>query len=465
MPRSVSIPLHPALTRDGTARSYNFALAGAPWQMNFCALEYVLATTPARRVVLGIHAQPLPAFDCSESIADMHETAWISLLLSPRALGAAIETVAHQRRTERGSHTREGLYYYSRFDPGVERRFSQYFASILHDVSGCSFANLQRSVESPAQPLTVAADAPFDVEGLARIVDSVSGRDVTLRLPIYPRHALSIETDYLCGRQMDRWRALWHLAHYLEQHPPAPPASVEIWDFQGYGPYTTEPVAPALMSYWQDPEHFNFEFGNVMLDWMFDRVPGAATRVDGLGYRVTTVTLAERYEWFSQRAHRVSRPPSRNLDGADADAAAEPSIGCRRWHGGRVQPRAEPHIIPLFAAISRAFGMQLYTIGINHHTAPLSVREQVAFAGDGVGIRAARSSRAPPRAGSGDRVDLQPHRALLQHRRAEGSDRLARRVPSPRHSQPATLRLRAAHRRRGEACFPCRQRARFDGGR
>jgi glutamyl-tRNA reductase len=29
--------------------------------------------------------------------------------------------------------------------------------------------------------------------------------------------------------------------------------------------------------------------------------------------------------------------------------------------------------------------MQLYTIGVNHHTAPLSVREQVAFPGDGVG--------------------------------------------------------------------------------
>jgi len=293
-------PLHPALTSDGAARSYNFALAGAPWQMNFCALEYVLQATPAQRIVLGIHAQPLPAFDCSTSIAEMRETAWTALLLSPRALGAAIETVAHQRRTERGSHTREGLYYYSRFDPGVERRFGQFFASVLHDAADCSLAHLQRSTALPVPPLIVAAGASFDVAGLARIVESVSGRNVTLRLPIYPRHVLSIETDYLCGRGMERWRALWHLAHYLEQHPPAPPASIEIWDFQGYGPYTTEPLSPALMSYWQDPEHFNSEFGNVMLDWMFGRVPQAATRVDGLGYRVSTATLADRYEWFSR---------------------------------------------------------------------------------------------------------------------------------------------------------------------
>lgn len=303
-------PLHPALTRNGQAGSYNFALAGAPWQMNFCALEYVLATTPARRIVLGIHAQPLPAFDCTENIADMRETAWTALLLSPRALGAAIETVSHQRRTVRGSHTREGMYYYSRFDPGVERRFSQFFASILHDAKGCGFARLERSLELPVPPLSVSEEAPFDAQGLARIIESVSGRDVTLRLAVYPRHVLSIETDYLCGRQMDRWRALWHLARFLEDHPPAAPASVEIWDFQGYGPFTTEPVVPALMAYWQDPEHFNYEFGNAMLDWMFGRVRDAAKGVDGLGYRVTTATLAARYEWFSrQRIAYLDRHP------------------------------------------------------------------------------------------------------------------------------------------------------------
>jgi hypothetical protein len=294
-------PLHPALTGNGQTRSYNFALAGAPWQMNFCALEYVLATAPVKRIVLGIHALPLPAFDCTEKIADMRETSWTALLLSPRALGAAIETVAHQGPDVKGSHTREGLYFYSRHDPGVDRRFGQFFASILQDAKGCSLANLQRSLEEPVPPLAVSPDSPFNVEGLARVVESISGRAVTLRLAVYPRHVLSIETDYLCGRQLNRWQALWHLARFLEDHPPLPPASVEIWDFQGYQTYTTEPLSPGLMTYWQDPEHFNFEFGNVMLDWMFDVVPGAGTQVDGLGYRVTTSTLGQRYAWFSQQ--------------------------------------------------------------------------------------------------------------------------------------------------------------------
>jgi hypothetical protein len=297
-------PLHPSLTRNGQARSYNFALAGAAWQMNFCALEYVLATAPVKRIVLGIHAQPLPAFDCTENIADMRETAWTALLLSPRALGAAIETVAHQRPEVKGSHTREGLYYYSRYDPGVDRRFAQFFASVLQDPTGCDQANLQSSLDAPLAPFAVSPETPFDVAGLARVVEGISGRDVALRLAVYPRHVLSIETDYLCGRQLNRWRALWHLARFLEEHPPAPPASAEIWDFQGYSPYTTEPVVPTLMTYWQDPEHFNLEFGNVMLDWMFGSVPDAGTGVDGLGYRVTTATLARRYAWFS--AQRIA---------------------------------------------------------------------------------------------------------------------------------------------------------------
>ncbi len=293
-------PLHPALTRDGAAASYNFALAGAPWQMNFCALEYVLAVTPVKRVVLGIHAQPLPAFDCSESIADMRETSWTALLLSPSALGAAIETVVHQGRAERGSHTREGMYFYSRYDAGVDRRFQQFFSSVLHDAKGCRWDNLERSLHDGTAPFPVPEDVAFDTEGLARIVEAVSGRDVTLRLAVYPRHVLSVETDYLCGREKERWRALWHLAGYLEAHRPAPPASVEIWDFQGYNNYITEPLTSTLMTYWQDPEHFNFEFGNVMLDWMFGGVPNAARILGGVGYRVTTATLAERYAWFAR---------------------------------------------------------------------------------------------------------------------------------------------------------------------
>ena len=49
-------PLHPALTRSGAGKSFNFAFAGAPWKEAFCTLEYVLAHTDAKRIVFGMCA-------------------------------------------------------------------------------------------------------------------------------------------------------------------------------------------------------------------------------------------------------------------------------------------------------------------------------------------------------------------------------------------------------------------------
>ncbi len=151
----------------------------------------------------------------------------------------------------------------------------------------------------------------MNLNGLDRIVTAISGRDVAPKPVVYPQHALRVETDYLCGRAEARWHALWQLAQRLEIHPPAPPASIELWDFQGYSAHTTEPVASGLMTYWQDPEHFNYELGNVMLDWIFGAVPITGTGFDGLGYRVTTETLTARRAWFEeQRAAYLRAHPS-----------------------------------------------------------------------------------------------------------------------------------------------------------
>ncbi len=303
-------PLHPRLTDGGRARSFNFALAGAPWQLNFCALEFVLSTTKARRIVLGIHAGALPAFDCTAELAGMKEVPWAAMLLSAPALGASVQTVTRQRTEPRPSHTREGLYFYTRFDPGVERRFRQYFGAQLPGNPACRKENLERSRATLAWSAP-SAGGPIDLDGLDRIVTAISGRDVTLKLVVYPQHALRVETDYLCGRAEARWQALWQIAQRLETHPPAPPASIELWDFQGYSAYTTEAVASGLMTYWQDPEHFNYELGNAMLDWIFGAVPITASGFDGLGYRVTTETLAARRAWFEeQRAAYLRAHPS-----------------------------------------------------------------------------------------------------------------------------------------------------------
>ena len=154
----------------------------------------------------------------------------------------------------------------------MERRFRQYFAYQLPGNPACRKDTLERFLATLAWSVP-SAGGPVNLNGLDRIVTAISGRDVAPKLVVYPQHALRVETDYLCRRAEARWHALWQLAQRLEIHPPAPPASIELWDFQGYSAYTTEPVASGLMTYWQDPEHFNYELGNVMLDWMFGAVP------------------------------------------------------------------------------------------------------------------------------------------------------------------------------------------------
>ncbi|WP_369814465.1 hypothetical protein [Eikenella sp. NML99-0057] len=56
--------------------------------------------------------------------------------------------------------------------------------------------------------------------------------------------------------------------------------------------------------------------------------------------------------------------------------------------------------------------MQLTAIGLNHQTAPLSIREWLAFAAAALS-EALRAGRQPHGQRSRDFIHLQPHRALL----------------------------------------------------
>jgi hypothetical protein len=76
---------------------------------------------------------------------------------------------------------------------------------------------------------------------------------------------------------------------------------VQVWDFQGYGPPFAEPLGGGVLTYWQDPIHFNPEFGNRMLDAMFSSAASGSDGVTGFGYRASSATLAARYRWLSDQ--------------------------------------------------------------------------------------------------------------------------------------------------------------------
>ena len=101
-------PLHPALSSIG--ESYNFALAGAQWEMVSCDVFFALSEDSAlHQIVLGIHPQAMPLMDCKADMAKMEDSNRIAFLFSSDAFKSSISTVLEQNKQEE-THTKEGLY-------------------------------------------------------------------------------------------------------------------------------------------------------------------------------------------------------------------------------------------------------------------------------------------------------------------------------------------------------------------
>lgn len=119
-------PKHPALQAVG--KSYNFGLAGEPWEMVTCNVQFALKNDHAlRQIVLGIHPNAMPQKNCAAEIAKMEHPEERAFLFSYEAFEAALNTTLEQRR-EQPSHTMEGMYYYTRGKAGTDGRFREHFA-------------------------------------------------------------------------------------------------------------------------------------------------------------------------------------------------------------------------------------------------------------------------------------------------------------------------------------------------
>ncbi len=256
-------PLHPALRAAGT--SYNFGLAGAQWDMVQCDVAFALARDSGlRQIILGIHPQSMPLRDCQAEIDRMSHPEEREFLFSYDALEASLHTVLEQQPRS-ATHTVDGRYFYTRGVPGTAHRFGEFFA--LH--TPCDIKQVS------ANPAAVALPEPaaLDLSGLRNILRRAAAKGITVKLVVYPRHALSFEQEYQCGVRQERWDALTQIAAMAEQEAPG---LAQVWDFEGYHDIGTEPISEAAGRYWQDPAHFNSEFGNLMLDEMFGLKPPAA---------------------------------------------------------------------------------------------------------------------------------------------------------------------------------------------
>lgn len=299
-------PLHPALTRrDRNERGYNFGLAGADWERVYCAVRFALEHAAPKRVVLGFQpGHPLRAADCRTIFAEMEHLPVGVLLLSGKAIKASIRTVTGQRK--KPTHTAEGMFYYTRFEAeDVERRFRADFFRYLGNLkpdAPCLLRPAAAAVPPDFDPPEEKA-VPEDLAGLHDLVDRLARAGVETRLVAYPVHALRAEADIACGFANLRWDALLSVARAVRSADPER-RWVEVWDFQGYDPDLLEPIRDHQTRLWQDVGHFNYEFGNRLLDRMFGRGE------EGFGSRVEPAEVpALRAAFFRGRAAFLESHP------------------------------------------------------------------------------------------------------------------------------------------------------------
>ena len=270
-------PLDAVFTGHGRLHGYNFALAGAGWDLEQCAFEYALKHTRLKRVVLGIGPGVLPKADCAKVGQGMSASA-VELLLSTHALDNAIRTVAEQHRA-RPSYTREGRYLYTRDAPGVASRFREYFQRF--DQPRCPAQRLIAPVTAPGATQHIEPAPNLDLAGLRRVIQLARAQGVEVAFVVYPRHALSLEVEFACGDPLVRWRHIGAIAQAVAEKAPeeAQKGAVALWVFDGYDALRGERVVESDPAYWQDPWHFNHEIGARIFAAIYGAEQGFGARV------------------------------------------------------------------------------------------------------------------------------------------------------------------------------------------
>lgn len=288
----------PALTAGGRLKSYNFAFAGASWMMVQCHLQYARSVTDLKRIVIGVQPGPLPLADCSDGLQEVRDFSEIKLLFSLQALKESLRTLSEQRRS-RSSHTPDGRFLYASDAPGVAARFHELFLVRTYNDSQCALGAVPAS---PPRSLDVAKtlagpDRKLDLSGLRAVIRAARKSGAELMIYIYPQHALWIELDILCGRFASRWDAIDEMARVVAEE--APDGSAQLWLFYGFNAVMGEEILGGQSKYWQDPAHFSYPLGTLMLSDMFG---GSATGT--IGRRIMPGDVAGAYRDFLEGRDR-----------------------------------------------------------------------------------------------------------------------------------------------------------------
>lgn len=290
-------PTNAFFTDHGRLTSMNFALAGAPWDMVQCDFEFAATHANIKRALVGFQPGSMPVIDCAKDFSSLGQINTGELLLSGRSLSASIQTVREQKK-ENPSHTKEGMYFYIRGHAGVDGQFREFFTRRVQANPQC--LNTTNTADTP---LTASFDSHLDLTGLQRMIKTAKAHGIELVLYAYPSHAYSLELSKRCGELNQRWQDMRQIAALIEQESAG---TVSAWHFYGFNDTTAEPISATAAKYWQDPEHFNFEVGNMMLADMFDKTRNHS----GFSHRLSSHHIAEDYrDFLRERAEYLQQHP------------------------------------------------------------------------------------------------------------------------------------------------------------
>ena len=286
-----------AFTDQGQMKSMNFALAGAPWDMVQCNFEFAVTHSNIKRALVGFSPGNLPIVNCAKDFKSLGEISIGELLMSDRSLAASVSTILEQKK-ENPSHTREGMYFYIRGHAGVDNQFREFFTRRIQNNPQC--LDVTNTLDKVINPISVSN---FDLSGLQRMIKTAQTHGIELVLFAYPSHAYSLELSKQCGELDAHWQAMKQIAILIEKESAG---DVRAWHFYGFNDVTAEPIGTNAAMYWQDPEHFNFEMGNMMLADMFDKTSSQSE----FGHRISSNSIQADYRNFLlERAEYLQSHP------------------------------------------------------------------------------------------------------------------------------------------------------------
>jgi hypothetical protein len=268
-------PLHPSISKG-----YNFGMIGAEWSEIMCNYCYALEQLPdLKHVILGVGIGNMGIADCSEKIKQMESLDHVKMLFSITSLKSSILTLL-QQDDSKATHTKEGLFFYTKRDSSVWNRF----AGQLHiDLN---------NIPKTDQRLKRSKDNTWNYDGLVYIINQAFKRDIKITIIVHPSHAYTYEVS--TNMIYNTWQRIWKITDSVEKATPKN-KRVPVWVFAGYNKYTAETVPRnKTMQYWQDTGHYNKEFGDLMLN----RILGDTDENKSFGFIATTENIVNMYNRF-----------------------------------------------------------------------------------------------------------------------------------------------------------------------